>query len=338
MKISPEIDLRVEETIDNSQQSNLRHHRLPNESSHYSLLRATCESAKIEDSLPRFSNLQFNSLSEVDSEIEDSQAPSSRQSGSKNIDSNITSDNHTVHNSDPVQVSQQPPTNTRSNDRTKIHMTNGSSSVGGNQTGITATTSGSTSHIVRRAVIFPCLDDGLSSEPESCEDDIDDDYERGMDADVEADDDDDDDGGDEDVENTLNSLNRLAIQSNMYSSTTQQRQQQRQAHRQTTSSRQMQRKETLMKTGNTVADQSGLSQMKIPGSAYYSNSSQEPTLEANKQSANYPDQNGHWVGTSNQPTGLPSRNSSSQAQAFNSGRSNLNANSIHCADNKDEGK
>lgn len=321
-KVSPEIELRVEET-DNSQQSNMRHHRLPNESSHYSLMRATRETARDEES-PRFSNLQFISLSEVESDAEEGQAPVG-PSSSKTIDFGLAS-NHPVQSSDPTLVSQS--TGNRFS-QTNSLVTNGSSS-GNNQQGtpIATSTQG------KGAVIFPCLDDGLSSEPDSGDEEVDDDDERAMDADVEADDDEEDDDVDEDVENTLNSLSRMAIQTSMFNSTSQQRQQ-RHTHRAVaTSSRQSQRTDPLF-GASSVSDQSAAGPLKLPGSAYYA-ANQEPGFDM-KQSPSFPNQNGLWLGpTSQQPSGLVPRSSSSQP-AFNNQRSNL-ASSIHCGENKDEGK
>lgn len=164
-------------TLDNSKldqepnQTNLRHHKLPNETSHYSIARSHLTSNS--ENLPPIisSSIQFSAMSEAESGADDSgDGIRSLVASKRNISlgrSETTSSGHNSRSNMPVSL-------TKFDDDV----------IPSAKTELTA-------------LIFPRLDEGLSSGAESCDDEVEDDDEcdderddeRAMDADVDDDED-----------------------------------------------------------------------------------------------------------------------------------------------------
>lgn len=179
--------------------TNLRHHKLPNETSHYSVVRSNNTtnlnqvqnngSSNSSNAPIRSSNIQFNTLSDGES------GPDERP------------DLETTHHSSIAKsylTSVKKRTDSTSGLPDNI---NSAPSIGKVDDDLMTTT--------KTALIFPRLDEGLSSEAESCDDEVEDDDDRAMEADVDADDDededeDDDDDLDEDADSPVLPIDRVS--------------------------------------------------------------------------------------------------------------------------------
>lgn len=296
-------------------ESSLRHHKLLNETSHYSIVRSVNNSAPEPATVPRSSSLQFNTFSDGES------GPDEQLNSPANIpDPSISRNHNIIKKSDSSSAGfMNRPNNLPA-----------SSSKSFNDDELLPTT--------KTALIFPRLDEGLSSDAESCEDEVEEEDERAMDADVDADDDDDEDDVDDDItendslpaERTVHSVQMSQPSSlDCFSRPLQSAK----APTRLMSSMQQQHQQTQP----LVMDQQvEIHQAKAPGSAYGGYIGQD-LLDNNdlKSMTGYPNQNGQpnsWMSVANQQPHLSTAQPSS-SQHF-SQRGHHNNNSF----NRDEGK
>lgn len=185
------VDKKLNSKFDNLSMSNqskndahiLRHHKLPNESSHFSIVK-TADSTKdsglnTSEAPPRSSNVQFSTLSDEESETEVKSGISNRPSRTNKV-----LDEQAKFTSSPSSLMASKVESAYSN--------NASTNLPGSPN--------DEYPLAKSALIFPRLDEGLSSEAESCDDDVEDDDDRAMEADVDANDDDEEDDIDDDVD------------------------------------------------------------------------------------------------------------------------------------------
>lgn len=263
----------------------------------------------------RSSSLQFNTLSDNDSGNEES---SNQQSSTLTNRDYITS---VINKCDSKMVNNRLST---SNSRLDEDMT----------------------PTTKTALIFPILDEGLSSEAESCEDDVEEDDERAMEGDVDADDDeddddDDDDEDDDDIDDKCDpqSIQISSSQSRVDSFIT------RQPHIKSQSYNQGNTNQQHM---SNMPDQNDTNHSK-PSSSNYSDFTSQDQMDHNNLKSihnNYSNQNGqssYWVNPPSHQTNLSSQ-PTSNSQQFNdqlrNNNSNNNNNSISKTNsfNRDEGK
>lgn len=273
--------------------ANLRHHKIPNETSHYSLVRPinnVCNSGASSTPL-RCSSIRFNALSDAESGPEDSTEshchnPSARNqlNPTKSCESNVVSSSHpnVIDNFSLKLDDEMLPT-------------------------------------TKTALIFPRLDEGLSSEPESCEDEVEDEDEKAMEADVDADDDedeDDDDEDDDDEDDTEAEFMRLYkdprasrfVQSGVECFS---RQPQSKSQNRLVNSSQQHAALSM------ISDHAEPQQAKAQDSNYGGSYIGQDHIEQNdiKSMSNYSNQNGQsnfWTGITSQQPAIPSQPSSSQ--------------------------
>lgn len=181
-----------------------RHHKLPNESSHYSIVRSNTTNVMTAsnnshiistkppnnqvDAPPRSASLQFNNLSDGESGSDD-RPPVSVSNNSKVLSANAAS----TTSEEKTSTNEMVDTLTKVLDRTNLTSNHQNDNLlsNNNEDDQTPTT--------KTALIFPRLDEGLSSEAESADDGgTDGEDDQAMEADVDADDDEEDDDDDED--------------------------------------------------------------------------------------------------------------------------------------------
>lgn len=206
-----------------TQVTTARYHKLPNESSHYSIIRSstyqtmsntvastnminTKSPAMNNPAPPRSASLQFNNLSDADSGSDNERVPVAPSSNHHHHQQQGVANNSKVYSE---IVSTQPVEAAKSNDlddssvvsRINNHQNNSflpSNSNGSNNNTVNLNDDDQTP-TTKTALIFPRLDEGLSSEAESADEGgSDGDDEQAMEADVDADDDEDDEDDDDD--------------------------------------------------------------------------------------------------------------------------------------------
>ena len=289
---------------------NLRHHKLPNETSHYSIIRSSnntpTQVSNSQTAPPRSSSIQFSTLSDNDSGPEDR--------------SNAGASSTTSNRPYVAAVGAIMPPITKRSDLTMGIPRNQTSGAAVPPVRLDDDLAPTT----KTALIFPRLDEGLSSEAESCNDEVEDDDDRAMEADVDADDDDDDDDDDEageddddEVDSPTISLgkNAQSIQSSVDAFI---RQQSRPQNR--TGSNLQQHLSGSMSGLSQGPDQSDANHMKPPGYSTYIGHDTGDNQSDLKSLSNYSNQNGqsnYWMGVSNQQSAMSSQPISSNQQFNN---------------------
>lgn len=284
----------------------LRQLKLPNEASHFSAIRTTLNTLgqSAAKDTQHHASIQFNTLSDAESGADDE---------------SIANQRHSVNSvkAHPIQKRDYAGSITR--------YASPSSSSRLDDESAPAT---------RTALVFPRLDEGLSSEAESCDDEMDDDDDKAMEADVDADDDEDEDEDEDDDDADGNqSLDKDTnpMQANVDSF---------QHHPMKPQNRRIGNIQQLQPApGSAQARLPDLNQVK------FNDFTNQESLDQDDLKPNYANQNGqsnYWLGGSSQQTGAMSSQpvpfSRMQHGSNNNSSNNVNLSRSNSYANREDGK
>lgn len=275
---------------------------------------------------PRSSSLQFNTLSDAEESGRDETLPSGFS-----LNQSTRRTTHTTG----IPVKKCDPSSPAS--QTSNRLTRSSSKQLQLDDDLAPTT--------RTALIFPRLDEGLSSEAESCDDEVEDDDERAVDADVDADDDEEEDDADDDVDEDTMTIDRdiaaLHLGQPSVDCFVRQQQQSKSQYRLDGLSHQL-------TPNNRIPDQSDIHQLKGPESAAYGVGCIGQDLFNNDSDLKtstpaYPNHNSqanHWMASlpNQQQTNLQPHPSSSQQHCSQRNNNNVINNNINLMKNSHSAK